>query len=285
MSFLVEKDEATAGRRTVPFRLFTSNGTAPDTGASNDTLMMSVNGGGQLSAGSISAVSANAGMYAIGLTQSAVSVLGSMALWYDLGDFPQHVATVQVVNNNPMSSQSNVVTVTIATGTYSGVTVGVNNIGAGSYSGVTVQGVTRINSSVTIANATYSAVTVRPDIQAYSGLTVETSNIAPGSYSGVSVEVKGGGIQSVSFGGNAIDAAALAADAGAEVADAVLGRNIAGGSSTGRTVSQALFPLRNRVLLSGSTGTVYQTDDTTSSWTFSVATVGAVGISDLNPAG
>ena len=285
MSFLVEKDEATAGRRTVPFRLFTSNGTAPDTGASTDTLLMSVNGGGQLSAGSISAVSANAGMYAIPLTQSAVSVLGSLALWYDLGDFPQHVATVQVVNSNPFSTQSNVANVSIVAGTYSGVTVGVNNLAAGSYSGVTVQGVTRVNSSVTPANAEYSAITVRLGLVDYSGATLGAGNLAPGAYSGVSVEVTAGGIQSVSFGGNAIDAAALAADTGQEVADALLGRNVAGGSSTGRTVTQALYAIRNRVQISGSTGTVYATDDTTSSWTFSITTVGSQAISQIDPGG
>lgn len=52
-------------------------------------------------------------------------------------------------------------------------------------------------------------------------------------------------------------------------ADALLGRNVAGGSSTGRTVSQALFTLRNKVDLLG--GIVYGTDDTTPSWTFVVA--------------
>jgi hypothetical protein len=52
----------------------------------------------------------------------------------------------------------------------------------------------------------------------------------------------------------------------AENADALLGRNIAGGSSTGRTVSQAFDRIRNKVTVSGTTLTVYQTDDATSSW-------------------
>jgi hypothetical protein len=76
----------------------------------------------------------------------------------------------------------------IAAGTYSGVTVGTNNIAAGSYSGVTVAGVTRVNSSVTIANAEYSAVTVRLTPMNYSGLTVRVGGIAPATYSGVTVE-------------------------------------------------------------------------------------------------
>lgn len=52
-----------------------------------------------------------------------------------------------------------------------------------------------------------------------------------------------------------------------ENADALLGRNIAGGSSSGRTVKQALYFLRNRWTASGGTLTVYETDDSTSSWT------------------
>jgi hypothetical protein len=107
MTFQVEKDEGTAARRRVPFRLFASDGTSPDTGASNDTVMLSINGAAQIvSDGSVSAISAAAGMYYNELSQSNVSVLGSIAVWYDLGDFDQHVATVQVVNSNPMSTQS-----------------------------------------------------------------------------------------------------------------------------------------------------------------------------------
>lgn len=98
MTQWIVRDEATAGELRVPFRVFLSNGTAPDTGVSNDTVMLSSNGGAQFaSAGSASAVSANAGMYYTQLSASNVSVLGTLAVWYDLGDFPQHVATVQVV--------------------------------------------------------------------------------------------------------------------------------------------------------------------------------------------
>src|ERR1051326_1976850 len=107
MAFLVEKDEATAGRRFVPFRLFASNGTAPYTSGSNNTMLASLNGAAQLRIGSISAVSANAGMYGMQLSQSNVSVLGSLALYTDnVANYPQHVATVQVVNNNVMSTLS-----------------------------------------------------------------------------------------------------------------------------------------------------------------------------------
>lgn len=70
-----------------------------------------------------------------------------------------------------------------------------------------------------------------------------------------------------------------------ENADALLARNVAGGSSTGRTVSQALYALRNRVARSGSTITVYQTDDTTSSWTATITTDAAAEmITSMDPA-
>jgi hypothetical protein len=52
-----------------------------------------------------------------------------------------------------------------------------------------------------------------------------------------------------------------------ENADALLGRNVAGGSSAGRTVSQALYVLRNKVSISGGTMTVYDTSDSVSAWT------------------
>lgn len=68
-------------------------------------------------------------------------------------------------------------------------------------------------------------------------------------------------------------------------ADALLGRNVSGGSSTGRTVKQALHFLRNKWTVSGGTLTVYDTDDTTSSWTATVTgTAGADPVTGSDPA-
>ncbi len=199
MAFLCEKDEATAGRRFVPFRLFASNGTAPFTTGSNNTMLASLNGAAQISIGSVSVVSANAGMYGLQLTQSNVSTLGSLALYTDnVANYPQHVATVQVVNNNPMSTQSGVllgnqeysaVTVRLGLVAYSGATVGAGNFAPGVYSGVSFS----IRDSG-IAPTSFQAAS-------YSGVSVEikTGGIQPasmgaGNYSGVSVEVKTKGI-------------------------------------------------------------------------------------------
>ena len=59
---------------------------------------------------------------------------------------------------------------------------------------------------------------------------------------------------------------------------------MSGGSSTGRTVKQALHFIRNKWVVSGATLTVYDTDDTTSSWTASVTgTAGADPITGNDP--
>lgn len=333
---LAEKDSIV----TIPFRAFLSNGTAPDTGLSNDSMRGSANGAAQFTfTNKVSAVSANAGMYVIVTTASETSVLGTLAVWYDQGDFPQHVANVEVVNSNPYSSMSNIAAktysgvtfgslATIVAGDYgSTITFGVSNIKAGSYSGVSIDGVTRVNSSVTIANADYSAVTVRVGggtvtsvtngvtvstnndktgyglaAGTYSGVTLGVNNIAPGAYSGVTIDgvtrvnssvtianadysgvtvrasnitIATGGIVAASFGAGAVDAVALATDAGQEIADRILLRNVASGSDGGRSVAEALYALRNRVAIDGSIGTVFQVNDTSSAWTFSVATVSA----------
>jgi hypothetical protein len=69
-----------------------------------------------------------------------------------------------------------------------------------------------------------------------------------------------------------------------EVADAVLGRNIAGGSNGGRTVKSALRALRNKVAISAGTMTVYEEDDTTSSWTAAVTTAAGNPVTAVDPA-
>ena len=70
-----------------------------------------------------------------------------------------------------------------------------------------------------------------------------------------------------------------------DVADKLLGRNVSGGSDGGRTVKQALHFLRNRWDVAATTLTVYDTDDTTPSWTGTVTgTPGADPITGNNPA-
>ena len=67
-------------------------------------------------------------------------------------------------------------------------------------------------------------------------------------------------------------------------ADALLNRNVSGGSNTGRTVKQAYHFIRNKWVVAAGTLTVYDTDDTTSSWTSAVTgTAGADPITGTDP--
>lgn len=157
----------------------------------------------------------------------------------------------------------------ITPGTYSGVTLGVNNIAAGSYSGVTFAGVTRVNSSVTIADASYSAVTVQcGNTLAVLGTVTAAVVLDKTGYSVSTV------LDKVGYG--------LTPSERSAGADALLGRSIDGGASGNRTVSSALYVLRNRVDATGSIGTVYSPDDSSSAWTFS-STTGGSPINSLDP--
>lgn len=69
---------------------------------------------------------------------------------------------------------------------------------------------------------------------------------------------------------NVVTAAAVQADADEAIADALLNRNVGGGSNTGRLVKEALYALRNRSEISGSTLNVYDATDALS-WTATVS--------------
>jgi len=356
MTHLIEKDEATANNRTLHFRLFTSDGTTPDTGASGDSVIVA-RGSATTFIPDVLVVAVNAaqGMYSAILSASNVSNLGPHALYHTQGAFPQHIANFDVVNFNPYSSFSNIAVktysgvtvgsaatilagtysgvtvginnvaagsysgvtiggasfVTINPGTYSGVTFGVNNIAAGNYSGVTISGVTATNvldktayGVTSIAAGTYSGVTVGSAatilVGTYSGVTLGVNNIAAGNYSGVTISgvtvsnnldkldynvatIDAGAITTAAFAAAALDATVFATDAEQAFADRLLLRSIAGGADSGRTVGTALYVLRNKVDASSSVGTVYQVDDSTSAFTFS-NTTGAFPISSVDPA-
>lgn len=120
--------------------------------------------------------------------------------------------------------------------------------------------------------------------------TIDAATFAAGAINAAAIasdaitaaKIADGAIDAATFAAGAIDATAIAADAigsselaasaANEIADAVLARNVSGGSSAGRTVSQALHFLRNKWTISAGTLTVYDTDDTTSSWTATVGT-------------
>jgi hypothetical protein len=79
-----------------------------------------------------------------------------------------------------------------------------------------------------------------------------------------------------SGGGSPLDPAA--------VADAMLARSLAGGADGGRTVRDALRASRNRVVISGSTLTVYAEDDATVAWTATITTAQRDALQGVDPA-
>jgi hypothetical protein len=79
-------------------------------------------------------------------------------------------------------------------------------------------------------------------------------------------------ITATKIAASSLDSTKATADFYNEAADKFLARNVAGGSSSARSVSEALFTLRNKVDATGSIATVYKTDDTTSAFTFSYTT-------------
>ena len=306
MAFMIEKDEGTAGRRFVPFHIFTSTGTGPFTSGSNITMLGSLNGAAQISLGSVSVVSANAGQYGFQLSASNVSTLGSIALYTDnVANYPQHVATVQVVNHNPFSLQSGVIiaggsysstTVRLDTVAYSGATIGAGNFAPGVYSGVSfsVRDSGIATSSFQAGN--YSGVSVEvktkgiaqnsiETVNVYSALTISGLNnyanisnvtLAAGTHSNVTIQ----GVTRVNSGvtlnanthsGATVEAVLLVSTAGERsIASSLLSTSL--GGTTPRLVQQALELLRNKVTVSGFTMTVFKADDATSSWTATIST-------------
>jgi hypothetical protein len=177
MSFLIEKDESAATRLVVPFRIFKSNGTAPDTGSSASSVKLSWGGTSMATAtNKISAVSAGAGEYYLLLAASEISILGNIRGWFDQGDFPQPLFTVQVVNSNPFSNFSN-----IAAKAYSGVTVGAGDYAAKDMSSALTVGAGIAAPSKLTVQLQFldysSAVTVGAGIAAPSKVTVQLQSI------------------------------------------------------------------------------------------------------------
>lgn len=203
MAIIIELNEGTAARRRVPCRLFTSNGTSPDTGAVDDAVLMGVNSLTTISLSStLRAVHAAQGMYYIELTAAETSVLGTHPLYHTVGDFPQHIATVQVVNFNPFSSVGSLSTFNMSASdhsvrlmpgvAYSSVSVRLdsNAIPAGAFQAGAVD-------SAALAAMTLSDVTVRVEPIQYSGMTVGINNAAGDVSSRFTVSASNGTISGV----------------------------------------------------------------------------------------
>ena len=69
----------------------------------------------------------------------------------------------------------------------------------------------------------------------------------------------------------------------AQNADGLLNRSHDGGSNTGRLVKESFHFIRNQVITTETLGTVYNSDDTTVSWTTDITRSDFDGISGSNP--
>ena len=295
MAYAIQLSESVASRRVVYLWCVGSNGTSPSTSETGGQPQFSIGGlPASNTANVLLASHVTQGEYAVALTASECSVIGQGIVRYNSANCLETSTPFQVVAYNSGDSMrlglfalpnaaaaaaGGVLVFGTGTGAInpssgsvdaqyldlsSKLTVGVGTIKAATYSGVTV------GSAATILAGTYS------------GITVAVNAIAAGTYSGVTVGsvatiLAGDYSSTVTVGVGTINVASTRS-----IADKTLGRNIAGGSDTGRTVSEALYMLRNKVQVGASTMTVFQTDDTTTAWTASTTT-GSNTIASVDP--
>jgi len=275
-----------------------SNGTSPATGESGSTFSFSIGGVDYGSGGSIVAVNANQGLYSCNFVASKVSVLGPGFVYYGSANALVTATPIEVVGvdhfdttrfglialpNAVASAAGGLLTFGTGAGQInpslgsvdaqyldlsSKFTVGVGKIAAANYSGVSVEVKLGGIQTVSIASATYSGVTFGANPVGDKTL-YSVNSIVAANYSGVTVEIGNSGVT-----------------AGQAIADRIILRSPSGGTDSGRSIGDALRVLRNQVVIGASIGTVYQEDDVTSAWTFSITTTAnAVFLTGINPAG
>lgn len=216
MSQLILLDESNVSRRVIYLWSVLSNGTTPAANEAGGQPTISVAGLAQWnSAGTLLAISAASGLYAVRLGTSDVSVIGPGIIRYSSSSALEVSQAFQVVGFNPYGSLSTFDPSTTSVGLkaqiHSGATLGVNNIdkavGAisglsfvptpGDYASVVTVGVGNVNKSVGAisglsflpAPGEYSSVTVRTSV--LSGHTPQTGDAFArlGAPAGASVSV------------------------------------------------------------------------------------------------
>lgn len=160
------------------------------------------------------------------------------------------------------------------------------------HTGATVPSVTTVTGNVA-GNVTGSVGSVTGAVGSVTGAVGSVTGNVGGNVTGSVGSIASGGIDNAAFAAGAIDAAAiaanaigdaeLAADGASKYADAFLYRNLSGGAAGGRDVRSALYVLRNKVDINSGVMTVYNTDDTGSAWTATVATGGTSAIITVDP--
>lgn len=133
----------------------------------------------------------------------------------------------------------------------------------------------------TIGTASFAAGATVPRVTLCDTLTTYTGNTPQSGDAFARIGATGSGLTAL-----ATAAGVAALPTADQNADALLGRNVAGGSSTGRLVKEALYALRNKVAIVGTTMQVMSTDDVTVAWSATVTpAAGADPISAIDPTG
>ena len=178
----------------------------------------------------------------------------------------------QQYTSSTIFSSTNVFAAVNAPVGVSTITVGVN--------ASTVSGLAGVSTVTDKAGYGVSSLSIGVNASTVSGL-VGVSTVT---------DKAGYGVSSLSVGVNAstvtdkagYSVSSITAAAAATIADKLLGRNVSSGGDGGRTVGESFYVLRNKVDLD--TGIVYGTDDTTSSWAFTVSTKSGNPVVSIDPA-
>jgi hypothetical protein len=148
-----------------------------------------------------------------------------------------------------------------------GVTIATNNDKTGYALAVTPPTVLEIATQVwDAARGQHNTPSSFGNLVQTSGVVVATNNDKTGYAIGT------GGLTTLSFAAAAQTEAVISGGFTAAIVDKLLGRGVQGGSDGGRTVTEALFALRNKVLRVDALATVFATNDVTAAWTAALGT-------------
>jgi hypothetical protein len=180
----IYRSETSASLRRVPVWLVGSTGTAPDTDETGGQPQVCWHARGTTTvntSGTLSLVSANAGLYHVELTASEVSALGVLSVMYRSATAIANVSFAQVVNYDSGDS--------MRAGLFA-----LPNVQTGAAGGLITEG-------TGTGQISLSAGSVGLKAQTHSQVTITgINNILAGNYSDVSFSVRAGGIQVTSVG-------------------------------------------------------------------------------------
>lgn len=228
------------------------------------------------STNAVSTISGSVGVSSIGMAVSVSSAVGvsSFAITVGVSSFNLPVGVSSFTLPVGVSSFA------IAVGVSSIATPVTVSSGVVSVSSYTIPaGVSSISTPVSVSSMTIpvgvSSFALAVGVSSFALAVGVSSFTLPVGVSSFTLPV---GVSSFAID---VGVSSLTATATGSIADKYLGRNVSSGGDGGRTVSEALYVLRNKV--DALAGVVYKTDDTTSSWSFSVSTVAGNPIQVITP--